>query len=117
MNSNSRKAALAVSSFALVLALSACKKEEQSNLSPEEQLKADGRKIYVSNCIACHSADLDQDGSVGPALKSSTFEILKEKLLHGKYPEGYKGKRPVSGSMPKYAFTDEQIRALEAFLR
>lgn len=106
----------------LLLALSAaifttaCKKEEAANLSPAEQLKADGRKIYIANCIACHSADIDQDGTVGPALKSSTFEILKAKLLEGKYPDGYKGKRPISGSMPKYAFTDDQIRALEAFL-
>lgn len=98
-------------------AFTSCKKEEQAPLSPEEQLKADGRKLYIANCIACHSADLDQEGTVGPALKGSTFEILKEKLLNGKYPEGYKGKRPVSGSMPKYSFTDQQIRSLEAFLR
>ena len=102
--------------LALILLAAQCKKEEAPVLNPADQLKADGRKIYVSNCIACHSADVDQDGSVGPALKSTTFEILKEKLLHGRYPDGYKGKRPISGTMPRYAFTDEQIRALEAFL-
>lgn len=100
-----------------MLAFAGCKKPETANLSPDEQIKANGRKIYIANCIACHSADTDQEGSVGPALRGSTFEILKEKLLHGRYPEGYKGKRPISGSMPKYAFSDEEIRALEAFLK
>ncbi len=100
----------------IVLLLTQCKKSTE-NLSPEEKLKADGRSLYITNCIACHSALPEQDGSVGPALKGTSFEILKEKIVNGRYPEGYKGKRPISGSMPKFAFTDDQIRSIEAFLK
>ncbi len=103
--------------FIAVMALLFHCKQSTENLTPEEKFKAEGRSLFVANCIACHSANPDQDGSVGPSLRASSFDLLKEKLVNGKYPEGYKGKRPISGSMPKFAFTDEQIRSIEAFLK
>jgi len=110
--------ALIALTFAALIAMAfACKEEEKTGLTPEEQQKADGRKLFITNCIACHSADPTRDGTVGPALRGTPFNVLKTKLIEGKYPEGYPGKRPISGSMPKYSFTDEQIRSMDAFLK
>lgn len=101
-----------------IFAFADCKKKPVDEAtSPEEELKADGRKLYIANCIACHSGDPKQDGTVGPSLGGSSFELLKAKLTEGKYPAGYAGKRPISGTMPKYPFNDEQIKSLEAFLK
>ncbi|MBL8021259.1 MAG: cytochrome c [Leptospirales bacterium] len=105
-------------SFLTIFVLADCKKKATEEVtSPEEELKTDGRKLYIANCIACHSGDPKQDGTVGPSLAGSSFELLKAKLIEGKYPAGYAGKRPISGTMPKYPFSDDQIKSLEAFLK
>lgn len=112
------KSSAIILSLLAIVALADCKKKPVDEVtSPEEELKADGRKLYIANCLACHSGDPKQDGTVGPSLAGSNFEVLKAKLVEGKYPAGYAGKRPLSGTMPRYPFTDDQIKSLEAFLK
>jgi mono/diheme cytochrome c family protein len=95
---------------ALALALSACSGEK---LSPEAER---GRQIYLSSCIACHSADPTQAGPVGPEIKGSSQELLEAKLLRGTYPPGYKPKRPTAVMPPQPQFAGD-IPALAAYLR
>ena len=94
----------------LALALSACSGEK---LSPEAER---GRQIYLSSCIACHSADPTQAGPVGPEIKGSSPELLEAKLLRGSYPPGYKPKRPTA-VMPPQPQLSSDIPALAAYLR
>ena len=95
---------------ALALALGACNSEK---LSPEAER---GRQVYLSSCIACHSADPAQPGPVGPELKGSSPELLEAKLLRGTYPPGYKPKRPTS-VMPPQTQLSSDIPALAAYLK
>ena len=94
----------------LALALSAGSGEK---LSPEAER---GRQIYLSSCIACHSADPTQAGPVGPEIKGSSPDLLDAKLLRGTYPPGYKPKRPTA-VMPPQPQLSSDIPALAAYLR
>ena len=94
----------------LALVLAACSTEK---LSPEAER---GRQVYLSSCIACHSADPSAPGPVGPELKGSSQALLEAKLLQGKYPPGYKPKRPTS-VMPPQPQVARDIPALAAYLR
>jgi mono/diheme cytochrome c family protein len=82
-------------------------------LAPEAQR---GRQVYQAQCIACHNPDPAQPGAVGPAVKGSSQELLRAKVLTNTYPPGYKPQRPtaVMQPMPQLA---EDIPALTAYLR
>ena len=105
----SRSPAL-LAAITLSLALGACSGEK---LSPEAER---GRQIYLSSCIACHSADPTQAGPVGPEIKGSSQELLDAKLLRGTYPPGYKPKRPTA-VMPPQPQLARDVPALAAYLR
>ncbi|TGK21139.1 cytochrome c [Leptospira fluminis] len=92
----------------------ACKGEE--NLTPEQKLEAKGKGIYVANCTACHNQNPKLDGPIGPSVANSSLELLKIRIREGGYPEGYTPKRN-SKLMTKFPFGDEEISALEAFLK
>jgi mono/diheme cytochrome c family protein len=99
-----------VAMVSLALGLAACSTEK---LSPEAER---GRQVYLSSCIACHSADPSTPGAVGPEIKGSSKELLEAKLLQGKYPPGYKPKRPTS-VMPPQPQVEKDIPALAAYLK
>jgi mono/diheme cytochrome c family protein len=105
-----RRTLALVSAAGFALALSACSSEK---LSPEAER---GRQVYLSSCIACHAADPAQPGPVGPEVKGSSQELLEAKMLHGKYPPGYKPKRPTA-VMPPQPQLARDIPALAAYLR
>ncbi|PJZ71057.1 cytochrome C [Leptospira perolatii] len=86
------------------------------SLSPEELLKEKGKSLYLSNCASCHNMNPSIDGSVGPAIFGSSFELLKARIREGSYPPGYTPKR-TSAVMPRFPYGDEEIKALEAFLK
>lgn len=75
-----------------------------------------GRRIYAANCVACHATDPSRDGSLGPAIKGASRDLLEARILHAAYPQGYKPKRQ-SKSMPAYPFLKSSIPDLAAFLR
>jgi len=99
-----------VAVVALALGLAACSTEK---LSPEAER---GRQVYLSACIACHSADASTPGPVGPEIKGSSPDLLDAKLLRGSYPPGYKPKRPTA-VMPPQPQLSRDIPALAAYLR
>jgi mono/diheme cytochrome c family protein len=75
-----------------------------------------GRKIFMANCIVCHNRNPEKDGAVGPAIKGSSFELIKARVQNQGYPPGYKPKRPTK-VMPKLPLTEEQISYVAAFLK
>lgn len=74
-----------------------------------------GRYLYNVHCTVCHNSDPELDGSLGPALKGSSANLLALKLLEGTYPRSYKPKR-TTRIMPKYFMSLEDIIYLEEYL-
>jgi mono/diheme cytochrome c family protein len=74
-----------------------------------------GRAIYLSVCTACHNADPNLDGSLGPANAGASRELLEAKLLRGSYPPGYVPKRD-SQIMPRLEHLAGSLDDLAAFL-
>jgi mono/diheme cytochrome c family protein len=100
--------------FVLVAALflQGCKKEgSQTPLSLEDQ----GRNVYLSRCIACHNADPKQTGSLGPAVAGLSEEVIRAKVLAGKYPDGYVPMRSTR-MMPPMPELEDKIIALHSYL-
>jgi mono/diheme cytochrome c family protein len=75
-----------------------------------------GRAIYLSNCAACHNPDPSKDGSVGPAIKGASRELIEARLMRASYPPGYKPKRNTA-AMPAQPHLESSIPDLAAFLR
>ena len=96
-----------------VLLLSSCTKSAPEK--PLSALEAQGKSVYVANCIACHNPDPRLVGSVGPDVAGSSLELLQARILHQAYPPGYKPKR-ASGLMPKLEFLEKDIPAIHAYL-
>jgi mono/diheme cytochrome c family protein len=96
--------------------LGACTKKSGSgdSLSAQDLVKR-GQTIYVTNCLACHNADPALEGSVGPAIKGSSEELLQARVLRAGYPQGYKPKRQTN-LMPALPHLEKEISALHAFL-
>ena len=76
---------------------------------------AKGKAVYYANCTSCHNYNPKKVGSIGPDIYGSSIELLKNKVLYGKYPNNYKPKR-VIGVMPLYPHLNKQISNLHAFL-
>lgn len=56
------------------------------------------------------------DGSLGPAIKGSSYELLYARIVEGTYPEGYTPKRS-SQIMQKLPLSEDDIKSLEAYLK
>lgn len=101
-------------SFSLVI-FGACQKPKESKVGPVDPMVDKGRAVYLSTCIACHNPDPTQNGALGPAVQGSSIELLEARILHAKYPEGYKPKRETA-QMPAFPELKNEIPALHAFL-
>jgi mono/diheme cytochrome c family protein len=76
-----------------------------------------GRQVYLAQCTACHHpSDPSLPGSVGPALKGTSRDVLEAKILHGTYPDGYTPKRTSRVMQPMPAVAPD-LDALAAYLR
>ena len=75
-----------------------------------------GRQTYLAQCTACHNVDPSQAGSVGPAVKGASREVIESKVLRGTYPPGYAPKRPTSIMQPIPAVAPD-VPALAEYLR
>ena len=76
---------------------------------------AKGKSVYYANCTSCHNYNPKKVGSIGPDIYGSSIELLKNKVLYGKYPKNYQPKRAI-GVMPLYPHLNKQISNLHAFL-
>lgn len=82
----------------------------------QEELIAAGRSVYNANCIACHAIDPTVDGALGPAVAGSSLELLRARVVHGTYPEGYEPKRP-SRVMVPLPHLEPKLPELAAYLQ
>ncbi len=82
-------------------------------LSPEAER---GRTAYQANCTACHNADPALDGALGPSVKGSSRALIEARVVHGKYPDGYKPKRDTTLMLPLPAVANS-IDDLAAYLQ
>ena len=78
-------------------------------------LVSEGRQAYLSTCIACHNPDPKLDGPLGPSVAGASEALLKARILHGEYPDGYTPKRDTRSMVPM-PFLEGQIPALPAYL-
>ncbi len=104
--------------FVLLLAFmaSACGKDSgQPTKTPLAGDPQRGKSIYLANCAACHNNDPSKDGSIGPAIKGSSRELIEARVLGAAYPPGYKPKRKTA-AMPPYPLLKSTIPDLAAFL-
>ena len=74
-----------------------------------------GRAIFLANCVACHSNDPSRDGPIGPAIRGSSPELLRSRVLTSDYPPNYRPKRPTN-IMPQFPFLKDEIPNLAAYL-
>lgn len=70
-------------------------------------------KVYQQKCMSCHGQT--GTGQVGPNIQGSSLELLKLKVRDGKYPQGYKPKRPTR-AMPKLKVSDAELKQIFDFL-
>jgi mono/diheme cytochrome c family protein len=82
-------------SFAIFI--SACSSTPAAPLAPSAET---GRKVYLANCIACHSADPNKDGPLGPAVQGASTALLEARVLRAEYPAGYQPKRETKMMTP-----------------
>ena len=74
----------------------------------------EGEIVYKQHCFGCHSnGDLD---GFGPAIKNSSEELLKNKVLKGRYPNNYTPKRRTN-FMPIFPFLKNNINGLAEYLK
>lgn len=91
--------------------LTACDKKPAGG-DPEVEA---GRTVFLSHCIACHNVDPSRDGSLGPAIKGSSLELVQARVLRGEYPPGYTPKRTTK-IMVRLPLTEEDVAKVHKFL-
>lgn len=75
----------------------------------------EGRRVYLSTCAACHNADPNQPGTLGPEIAGSSRELVEARVLRGEYPPGYTPKR-TSRAMVPLPHLEHRIDELVAYL-
>lgn len=95
----------------LCIGVSAC----SEGGAPADDAVARGRRVYLTNCTACHNADPTLEGSVGPVVAGASQELLEARILHGNYPPGYTPKNP-GAAMPQLPHLAPAIPDLAAYL-
>ncbi len=80
------------------------------------ELVAKGRRVYLSNCAACHNADPTKKGSLGPPVSDSSHALIEARVVHGTYPPGYKPKMDTRLMVP-LPYLKKDVPALAAYLK
>ncbi|HKA92065.1 MAG TPA: cytochrome c [Haliangiales bacterium] len=95
-----------------LFALVGCSQQSTANSEAAER----GRLTYMANCIACHNADPAKPGTLGPAVKGSSRELIEARVLRAAYPRGYTPKRDTKQMVPQPQVADK-LDDLAAYLR
>lgn len=85
---------------AWLCALLACASALAAACAAPDSPAARGQQVYLAQCIACHNRDPAREGTVGPAIKGSSRELIEAKVLRGAYPSGYTPKRDTAIMQP-----------------
>jgi mono/diheme cytochrome c family protein len=92
--------------------------EAPPEVTPE--LVAHGKLIYESNCISCHNKNPNEKGSIGPAQADTPWEVVKVKVVTGRYPEalppGYVPQRTTK-AMRAFPKLEGELPAIWAYLQ
>jgi mono/diheme cytochrome c family protein len=99
----------------LLFVLGCPNKPTSSDATPSPAAER-GRMTYMANCMACHNVDPGKAGTVGPAIKGSTRELVEARVLRAQYPPGYAPKRETKLmiAMPQLA---DRVDDLAEYLR
>ncbi len=74
-----------------------------------------GRIVYQTNCLACHNPDPAMEGTLGPAISSSSRALVEARVLRAEYPPGYEPKRDTNLMTP-LPHLEPHIDALTLYL-
>ncbi len=91
----------------VVPGLTQCRKPEGAAL---------GQALYRTHCISCHNLDPAKDGVLGPAVRGSSFELVRARVLEGSYPSGYTPKR-ATRTMQKIPLPETDVTAIADYLK
>lgn len=104
-------------SFSLLFSLSVL--AQTANLKDPVVIEK-GRKVYMNNCLQCHNKDPNLKGSLGPSQVDAPYEVVKVKIITGRYPEklpaGYKPQRTTK-AMRKFPQLEKDVDAIYAWLQ
>lgn len=76
-----------------------------------------GGQYFAMLCSACHNVnDPTKDGTLGPPVAGSSFELLEAKVLRNEYPPGYTPKRNTKQMVP-LPLSAAPLQDLHAFLQ
>ena len=84
--------------------------------SPAPGNPEQGKTVYNTLCIACHNPDPALVGTIGPAVRGSSRELLEARVLRAEYPPGYSPKRDTK-LMPPMVHLAKDIDHLTEFLK
>ncbi|WP_068310049.1 c-type cytochrome [Aliiruegeria sabulilitoris] len=63
-----------------------------------------GKWLYTENCVDCHGEDAEGDDDAAPDIRGANRSALDRAL-------------PGFDQMPEFDFTEDEIRALQAYLK
>lgn len=89
---NSQKERLIMVALLFTL-LTACTESNKSTEQNVDPLIGKGKTIYLANCISCHNINPKLPGAVGPEVAFASQELIEQRIMHAKYPQGYTPKR------------------------
>ena len=79
-----------------------------------------GKRIWLTTCIQCHNRDPNKKGPIGPETVDAPLEVLRVKVMTGKYPEplpaGFVPKRKTKAMRPLPQFKND-IEAIHAYVQ
>lgn len=79
-----------------------------------------GKRIWLTTCVQCHNRDPNLKGSIGPETVDAPLEVLRAKVMTGKYPDplpaGFVPKRKTKAMRPLPQFKND-ILSIHAYVQ